>query len=64
MAENNALATRVRLEWEVDHIVAVEDGGTDDPANLRLLCKRCHKERTALQRRQKAIDRRSQGLLL
>jgi 5-methylcytosine-specific restriction endonuclease McrA len=62
--ENNALVTRVRREWEVDHIVAVEDGGTDDPANLRLLCKRCHKERTALQRRQKAIDRRRQGLLL
>lgn len=28
--------------WEVDHIVPVVDGGTDDPANLRLLCHACH----------------------
>ena len=46
--------------WDVDHIVAVEDGGTDDPANLRLLCRRCHKERTALQRREQAMKRRGQ----
>lgn len=44
--------------WDVDHIIAVEDGGTDDPRNLRLLCSRCHKERTALQRRDKAMQRR------
>jgi 5-methylcytosine-specific restriction enzyme A len=53
--------TSIRLAtWEVDHIVAVEDGGTDDPANLRLLCCPCHKERTALQRRAKAAARRGQ----
>jgi 5-methylcytosine-specific restriction protein A len=28
--------------WEVDHIVPVKDGGTDDPENLRLLCHGCH----------------------
>jgi 5-methylcytosine-specific restriction endonuclease McrA len=28
--------------WDVDHIVPVADGGTDDPANLRLLCMACH----------------------
>lgn len=28
--------------WEVDHILPVKDGGTDDPANLRLLCHACH----------------------
>jgi 5-methylcytosine-specific restriction endonuclease McrA len=28
--------------WQVDHIVPVKDGGTDDPANLRLLCHGCH----------------------
>lgn len=50
--------------WDVDHIVAVEDGGTDDPSNLRLLCRRCHKERTAAQRREKALARRSQLALL
>lgn len=30
--------------WDVDHIVRVIDGGTDDPANLRLLCMACHVE--------------------
>lgn len=25
------------------HIVQVKDGGTDDPANLVLLCPNCHK---------------------
>ena len=28
--------------WDVDHIVRVADDGTDDPANLRLLCAPCH----------------------
>lgn len=28
--------------WEVDHIIPVRHGGTDDPANLRLLCHACH----------------------
>lgn len=31
-----------KTAWNVDHILPVLDGGTDDPANLRLLCKRCH----------------------
>ena len=28
--------------WEVDHIVPLKKGGTDDPENLRLLCHYCH----------------------
>lgn len=28
--------------WNVDHVVPVVDGGTDNPANLRLLCHDCH----------------------
>ena len=28
--------------WQVDHIVPVRNGGTDDPENLRLLCHDCH----------------------
>lgn len=31
-----------RAAAEVDHIVPVIDGGTDDPANLRSLCHDCH----------------------
>lgn len=46
--------------WEVDHIVAVEQGGTDDPANLRLLCSPCHLDVTRAQRRAKALERRRQ----
>lgn len=32
---------------EVDHIVALSDGGTNEPRNLRALCHRCHSARTA-----------------
>jgi 5-methylcytosine-specific restriction protein A len=31
----------------VDHIVRVVDGGTDDPSNLRALCRSCNSSRTA-----------------
>ena len=27
---------------EVDHIIPVSDGGSDEPANLQALCVRCH----------------------
>lgn len=37
---------RVDPDWNVDHIKPVAEGGTDDPANLRLLCGRCHKRVT------------------
>jgi hypothetical protein len=32
---------------ELHHIIAVEDGGTDDIENLMPLCKECHKEHTS-----------------
>lgn len=54
----------VRFGWEVDHIVAVKDGGTDDPANLRLLCLPCHHEITAAQHQRWARERRGQIELL
>lgn len=32
---------------ECDHIVPVRDGGAEyDPANLQMLCKRCHATKT------------------
>ena len=44
-------ASQYRFDpWDVDHIVRVADGGTDDPANLRLLCIPCHAEVTREQR--------------
>ena len=27
---------------EISHIVAVRDGGSDELANLRVLCRNCH----------------------
>jgi 5-methylcytosine-specific restriction protein A len=30
----------------VDHIVPLEDGGTDDDANLQTLCASCHGKKT------------------
>lgn len=39
------------LATDVDHIVAVADGGTDDRSNLRGLCLPCHKKHTAAQNR-------------
>jgi 5-methylcytosine-specific restriction enzyme A len=43
---------------EVDHIVALTDGGTHAATNLRSLCKPCHSRRTA---RDHAFVRRWSG---
>ena len=32
--------------YEIDHIKALKNGGTNDINNLQLLCKSCHKEKT------------------
>lgn len=48
--------------WEVDHIIPVADGGSDQPANLRLLCRPCHVTVTGEWRRGRSI-RRTQGRL-
>jgi len=32
--------------WEADHVVAVVEGGTHTPDNLRTLCQPCHKQTT------------------
>lgn len=41
------------LGGEVDHLVALEDGGSDAPENLALRCKSCHGFRDAKRRRSK-----------
>ena len=38
-----------RLSVQVDHILGVSEGGTNDPTNLRGVCKRCHARRTGQQ---------------
>lgn len=37
---------------EVDHIVPISKGGTDNLDNLQLLCKRCHAQKTYKESRQ------------
>jgi len=39
------------VELEVDHEVALEDGGTNDDDNLRTRCRDCHLRRHGKQRR-------------
>lgn len=36
------------VQLEIDHIKAVEDGGTDDESNLRTTCYACNRGRNAL----------------
>lgn len=46
-------------ELEIDHVVALKDGGADDPSNLQVLCYRCHREKhkgSARSRRQEILD--------
>lgn len=37
----------VTIDLEVDHIVNIAQGGTDDDANLQALCVPCHQAKTA-----------------
>lgn len=39
--------------WECDHLVPLSKGGTNDITNLRVLCRLCHKAKTAEDRRNK-----------
>lgn len=34
-------------DWDVDHVLALECGGTDDDANLAPICDWCHTDKTA-----------------
>ena len=36
----------VKLGEELDHIVPVSKGGSNDPSNLQMLCKECHAQKT------------------
>lgn len=38
-----------RPSEEVDHIIPLSKGGSDDDANIRCLCKGCHATRTRLE---------------
>ena len=34
-------------DWDADHLIAMENGGTDDDSNLRVVCEWCHDSKTA-----------------
>lgn len=51
-----------RESLEIHHIIPVRLGGTDDPTNLMLLCKSCHRKTdNALRRAEKAQNATSGG---
>lgn len=35
--------------FEIDHIIRLEQGGSNDISNLRAMCRNCHGEKTALE---------------
>ena len=37
---------RVGGKLELDHIINLAQGGTDDPRNLQMLCQSCHQQKT------------------
>jgi len=43
--------TRVPNGYQVDHIIALEDGGRDSVANMQLLTKANHEKKTARENR-------------
>ena len=34
-------------DWAVDHVIALENGGTDGDENLQVLCEWCHSAKTS-----------------
>jgi hypothetical protein len=43
--------------WEIDHKVGLAEGGTNDVANLQLLCSNCHANKTRLETMVRAASR-------
>jgi 5-methylcytosine-specific restriction endonuclease McrA len=39
-------AGRTTVATQVDHVIPKAAGGTDDPSNLRALCRPCHEEKS------------------
>lgn len=42
----------VTMELELDHIINVAQGGTEDESNLQSLCAPCHKKKTLKESKQ------------
>ena len=39
----------------VDHILPLEEGGTDDEGNLQVLCESCHGRKTRAEQRRRGV---------
>ena len=39
----------------VDHVLPLDDGGTDDALNLQVLCEECHGRKTRAEQRRKGF---------
>jgi len=49
-------------DWDADHAIALENGGTDDDSNLRVVCEWCHVDKTADDHSQAARGRKAATL--
>lgn len=45
-------------DYDIDHVIALENGGTDDDENLRPACSWCHVEKTGSDHEQAGHGRR------
>ena len=41
---------KVTRGYEIDHIIPLSEGGSDDPSNMQLLTKEAHERKTARER--------------
>jgi hypothetical protein len=46
----NSCKNQLNAWYEIDHIIELEHGGTNDITNLVALCRECHGEKTAMTR--------------
>jgi 5-methylcytosine-specific restriction enzyme A len=44
--------------WELEHPNCVEDGGSDDPKDLKVACEACHQLKTNAEATRRAKERR------
>lgn len=45
-------------DWDCEHVIALENGGTDADDNIRVCCDWCHKDKTADDHEQAGHGRR------
>lgn len=46
----NHCGEKLDATFEVDHVIELQDGGTNDVSNLTALCRNCHGKKTLIQR--------------